>query len=280
MAKTYTNELDGQEDFYNQFLPLIDRNLTIEEVQHDNLDGQIGNVLVEMKLRINDLNKVAFQAVKYLSRLRIKGYPVPKRFALIDLNGQKAHIFESEDYRAEIEVPYFGSANVENQGFILQSDAQVIDYSGSVGTYDLVDIFRTALKEVAEDYESAWFPVHVDVTNIVGLAEQYYRLNKKATKSSFLGDGSRGVGEIRLPNSLKGQIIPYEGETNEVFGYLMDKLNDNFQKKDLGAFSLRRSMPVWRMSLFSMRFVSTRSPAIVTTSFLIAVLVPENLNWN
>lgn len=236
MAKRYTNELDGQEGFYNQFLSLIVRSLTIEEVQHDNLDGQIGNVLVEMKLRINDLNKVAFQAVKYLSRLRIKGYPVPKRFALIDLNGQKAHIFESEDYRAEIEVPYFSSASVEKQGFILRSDAQVIEYSKQVGTYDLVGIFRTALKEVAEDYESAWFPVHVDVTNIVGLAEQYYRLNKNATKSSFLGDGSRGVGEIRLPNSLKGQIIPYEGETNEVFGYLMDKLNDNFQKKDLGAF--------------------------------------------
>lgn len=44
------------------------------------------------------------------------------------------------------------------------------------------------------------------------------------------------MGEIRLPDFLKGQIIPYEGETNEVFGYVMDKLNDNFQKKGLGAF--------------------------------------------
>lgn len=159
MPKNYTNELDGQEDFYNQFLPLIDRNLTIEDVQHDNLDGQIGNVLVEMKLHISDLNKVAFQAVKYLSRLRIKGYSVPKRFALIDLNSQMAYAFESEDYRAEIEVPYLGSASIENQGFVLRSDAEVIDYSTQLGVSELVRLFRAGLKEVTEYSASAWFPV-------------------------------------------------------------------------------------------------------------------------
>ena len=87
-------------------------------------------------------------------------------------------------------MPYFGSARVENQGFILRSEPQIIDYSTQLGTSELVQLFRAGLKEATSFPETAWFPVRVDVTNIVGLAEQYYRLNKNATKSSFLGDGS------------------------------------------------------------------------------------------
>ena len=44
------------------------------------------------------------------------------------------------------------------------------------------------------------------------------------------------IGEIRQPKAFKGLILPYEGKTNEKFKYLMDKLNDNLKKKDLGAF--------------------------------------------
>ena len=46
MAK-YTVELDGQLDFYNTYLPRIDKNLTIEQILTDNTDGVLNGNLLE-----------------------------------------------------------------------------------------------------------------------------------------------------------------------------------------------------------------------------------------
>src|SRR5699024_4281928 len=112
--KQYSYELDAQEAFYAQFLPLIDSSLTMEDVQSNNNDGQIGDVLLEFKLQINDLNTVVFQAVKYLSAMRIKGQPVPSHFWLISMNDGKAYSYTSQTYFNQIEVPYFGGASANN----------------------------------------------------------------------------------------------------------------------------------------------------------------------
>lgn len=235
MKKNYSNELEGQYDFYDSYLPLIDSSLTIDDIQKNNNDGQVSDVLIEMKLVISDLNSVVFQTIKYLSKLRIKGVPVPGTFLLIDLNNGIAYQYNSEDYREQIETVYFGGASKDNKGFIAKPYIEKWSFREStLEQSKLISFLKDASKrEKINNYN--WFPVTIDVNNIVGWASTYYRTNKKATKSSFLGD--KGIiGEIRVPEFLKGMIIPYRGETNIQFAYLMDKLNDNFQKKDLGAF--------------------------------------------
>ncbi len=72
MIKKYTLELEGQRDFYDSYLKLIDNTLSIEEVLSDNTDGVLNGNLLEFKVNINDLNAVLFQAIKYLSAFRIK----------------------------------------------------------------------------------------------------------------------------------------------------------------------------------------------------------------
>jgi len=69
---------------------------------------------------------------------------------------------------------------------------------------------------------------------IVGWAEKYYRENPTAKKSDFLDD--RNGGEIRKPIKFKDYILPFKEKTNIKFKYLMDKMNDNLIKKELGAF--------------------------------------------
>ena len=69
--------------------------------------------------------------------------------------------------------------------------------------------------------------------------KKYYRENPQARKSDFIGDNTGKVniiGEIREPNKFKDYIYPYAGKDNVRFQYLMDKLNDTLQKKNLGAF--------------------------------------------
>lgn len=235
MVSFYTNELDGQYDFYTKYLPLVDNELTIEDVQHSNVDGQIGEVLIEMKLNIVDINTVAFQAVKYLSALRIKGTPVPSSFILIDLNNKVAYLFESEKYRDYIEQVYVGSASVSNIGFSAGRPLQKWDYGNNpLDQADLVAYLKDSRRRELKG-ESKWFKVNLDENNIVGWATSYYQLNPKGTKGSFIGDAGI-IGEIRSPDLMKKYILPYEGKTNIKFGYLMDRLNDNLKKKNLGAF--------------------------------------------
>ena len=44
------------------------------------------------------------------------------------------------------------------------------------------------------------------------------------------------LGEIRQPDLFRDLIYPYTQDSNKKFEYLMDKLNDTLQKKNLGAF--------------------------------------------
>lgn len=73
MIKKYIVELEGQREFYESYLKLIDNSLSVDEVLSDNTDGVLNGNLLEFKLNINDLNSVLFQTIKYLSAFRLKG---------------------------------------------------------------------------------------------------------------------------------------------------------------------------------------------------------------
>lgn len=93
----------------------------------------------------------------------------------------------------------------------------------------LVDVLR----------ESSFTRVNIDENCIVGWATRFYQEKPNARKEDFIGDSTgkhRAIGEIRNPTLFADFILPYKGESNRQFSYLMDKLNDFIQQKDLGAF--------------------------------------------
>ena len=101
--KKYLYELDGQKEFYENYLKLIDKTLSLDDVLADNNDGVINGNLIEFKININDLNSVLFQAIKYLSARRIKGKPIPANIILISLNDGKAYVYSSNDYLLKLD---------------------------------------------------------------------------------------------------------------------------------------------------------------------------------
>ena len=229
MSEKFSTEKDGQIDFYNQFLPRINPNLTVEDIIANNNDGVLNGNLIEFKLSVKDLNEVLFQCIKYLSALRIKGTPVPASIVIVDLNSTKSYLYKSENYLEFIEKIYNGGASKNNTGFIGGEPEQIFNYSKSVETENLISVLK----------DNTFTKIHIDENCIVGWAEHYYRIKETARKEDFLGDDKgkhKTIGEIRNPTVFKDYIYAYEGETNVKFNYLMDKLNDTILKKNLGAF--------------------------------------------
>lgn len=225
----YTIERDGQIDFYRTFLPRIDPSLSLDDILADDNDGVLNGNLLEFKVRINDLNAVLFQTIKYLSALRIKGKPVPANILLIDLNAETAYLYKSANYLSDIEQVYNGAASKDVKGFVGGDAEKRLNYADPVNAADLINILKT--KEYTK--------IHIDANCIVGWAKAYYALVPNGRKEDFIGDNTgkhKTIGEIRQPNVFKEYIYPYEGKDNVKFQYLMDKLNDTLLKKNLGAF--------------------------------------------
>lgn len=231
MYKTYEIEKEGQIDFFKNYgIPFQEGDVLIE-----NTDGVFNGCILEFKLTINNLNKVLFQAIKYLSRLRIKGESVPKTILLIDLNNRKAYEYDSVDYIDDIQRVYVGAASKDNDNFVAGDPKLVYDYKNTLDSSKL----KKTLKKEKKYPEGMYMPIDIDESCIVGWAERYYRENPSGSKGDFIGDLEgqiKIVGEIRKPTQFKGLINPYKYETNAKFKYLMDCLNDRLQKKDLGAF--------------------------------------------
>ena len=228
MAK-YNFELDGQLDFYNTFLPRIDKNLTIEQIQTDNTDGVLNGNLLEFKLNVNDVNNVLFQSIKYLSAMRIKGKSIPANILLISLNTNIVYQFNSYDYLPFIEKVYFLGASKENVGFQGQPPIKTFNLNNDIEKESLITILKS------KNYTK----INLDENCIVGWAERFYRENPLAKKADFIGEENgkvKIIGEIRKPEKFKHLINPYTGDDNVKFRYLMDKLNDNLAQKNLGAF--------------------------------------------
>ncbi len=228
--KHYDIERAGQCDFFDNYRIDYQGDASILV---DNTDGVYNGNIMEFKLNINNTGKVLFQAIKYLSRMRIKGESVPARILLIDLNAAKVYVYNSIDYIDDIQKVYIGAASKDNDSFSKDmTPAAEYDYTDMVGSDEV--------KKLLINKNSTWYiPIDLDENCIVGWAERYYRELPKATKGDFLGDGTGKLnlkGEIRDPKHFDGLINPYKKPTNEKFKYLMDCLNDRLNKKDLGAF--------------------------------------------
>lgn len=233
VKQQYTVERVGQMDFFDNYrVPYNDD----ASVLVDNTDGVYHGNILEFKLNINNTGKVLFQAIKYLSKMRIKGESVPARILLIDLNATKVYVYNSIDYIDDIQKVYIGAASVGNNAF--NSNVTPVAEYDYMDMVDSAEVQKLLINRVPD--ETDWYiPVDLDENCIVGWAERYYREVPTATKGDFLGDGTGKIntnGEIRDPRHFKGLINPYTEPTNEKFKYLMDCLNDRLNKKDLGAF--------------------------------------------
>ena len=228
-AKKYEKELQGQVEFLQKYLPRIDSSLDVSNVQRDYSDGVVRGNLIEFKTIIDNLNSVLSQAIKYLSSMRVKGKPIPANIILISLNNTTAYVYHSEDYLNAIEKVYVGAASRNNDKFVAGDAVMKFNYGNPVEEEKLIGVLRT----------NNYTKIHIDENCIVGWASNYYKQNPTATKAEFVGDETgevKIIGEIRRPEKLRDFIYPYTGKSNEKFRYLMDRLNDDLHKKDLGAF--------------------------------------------
>ena len=230
MKKHYDIEKQGQCEFFDNYR--IDYQGD-NSILVDSTDGIYNGNIMEFKLNINNTGKVLFQAIKYLSKMRIKGESIPARILLIDLNNTKIYVYNSIDYIDDIQKIYVGASSKGNDAF--SKDVTPI------AEYDYMNMIDSAeVQQLLINKNNNWYiPIDLDENCIVGWAERYYKEVPKATKGDFLGDGTGKInlkGEIREPKQFKGLINPYTEPTNEKFKYLMDCLNDRLNKKDLGAF--------------------------------------------
>lgn len=225
----YILERDGQFDFYNAFLPRVNPALDIEEILVDNNDGVLNGNLLEFKLHVTDLNAVLSQCIKYLSALRIKGKPIPANILIVDLNAATVWLYRSAPYLSDIEKLYSGGASKNNSGFIGGNSETVLHYDNPLDAESIVSLLK----------ENNFTKIHIDENCIVGWATSFYKAVPIARKEDFIGDDTgkhKTIGEIRKPVHFAQYIYPYTGQTNVKFNYLMDRLNDDLQKKNLGAF--------------------------------------------
>ncbi|MCL6423686.1 hypothetical protein Bequi_09850 [Brachybacterium sp. JHP9] len=218
----YSNEGDGQADFFREF------NIDPEVALVLNTDGVWRGNLLEFKVAISDVNRVLFQAIKYLAKLRVNGRNVPANILLIDLNAQRIYVFDSADYFAEIHQPYTTAASRSNEGFRARSEPLVIE-----------DFFKSGAGKVSALLRENGF-IEIEVTEdcVVAWAERYYREVPGSNKESFLANDPRkgALGELKQPTHFKGLIRPYAGDDYEAFAHILDRLNDKLKKIELGAF--------------------------------------------
>lgn len=208
----FLSEKEGQIDFFNKLEISTDIELT------HNTDGVYKGTLFEFKLTIPDINKVLFQAIKYLSHLRIKGEPVPAQILLVALNEKNAYLFNSGLFLKEIETIYAGAASKDNSDFSTKIKPEKVDYGNLKGLQKIIEILEK------ENYTK----VNIDVFDVVGWSNHYYALNPKASKSKLFE-------ELRNPKQFKNYIYPWKGKDLD-FKYINDLLNAKILKKELGAF--------------------------------------------
>lgn len=211
----YTKEIVGQEDFYNRF------SLTQWVTIDNNTDGYLtnGGAIFEFKCQIDKVDEVLFQAIKYLSRLRIKGMPVHKNIVLISLNDEIAYCYDSEDFLSEIEKIYIGASSKHNEIFSTHIQPVIVHYDDPAGMKKLLDIL---------DVDNPKFTkINMDLHCVVGWANKFYRETHKSKIEFFE--------ELRNPILFDRYINPWQGKEDD-FKFIMDCLNDLRNRRELGAF--------------------------------------------
>ena len=211
--KAFLAEIDGQRDFYTR--------IGINPDLSHNTDGVDRGNLYENKLNIDNINKVLFQAIKYASRIRIRGEKLPANIILNDLNREIVYIFQSADLLPEIEKVYFGAASKGNDEYTTNAKHIEINYSSSSGLSQLLQYVNS----------NNFTKYHIDKFNIIGLSQQYYKTNPD--KDSFVKGNNA---EIRKPIVLQDRIYPYDKENNLEFEDIMDCLNPGLLQREQGAY--------------------------------------------
>ncbi|MDR0823636.1 MAG: hypothetical protein LBN74_00955 [Prevotella sp.] len=212
MAKLFQTEREGQIKFFEDLKIATDVELT------NNTDGVYRGTLFEFKLTIANIDKVLFQAIKYLSHLRIKGESVPKNILLVSLNTETAYLFDSQYFLSEIEQIYIGASSKDNDKFDTTIKPEKIEFSNINGLQRVLQILDT----------DNFTKIHIDVFCVIGWAERFYSEKPKATKINLFD-------ELRQPKHFENLIFAWQGDEQD-FKYIMDCLNDKMHKKELGAF--------------------------------------------
>ena len=211
--KTYTSEFEGQREFYSR--------VGINPELSHNTDGVDRGNLYENKLDIPNIYKVLHQAVKYASRIRIRGEQLPANIVLNNLNKEIAYIFKSSDLLPDIEKVYFGAASKDNENYSTDAKPRIIDYSNSTGLQELLEYVN---QEIFTRY-------HIDRNNVLGLSQQFYR--HCPDKDRFIkGEDA----EIRIPTVLQDRMLPYCCDNNLEFEDIMDCLNPGKLQREQGAY--------------------------------------------
>ena len=135
------------------------------------------------------------------------------------MNDGKAYVYHSEDYLVHIKKVYDKSASTSNEGFICGPCNEQLNYAKTMDEEEkLIEILRS----------TKWTKINIDENCIVGWATRYYKENKSAKKSDFIGDLEgevKIVGEIRKPNYFKDYIMGLVREA--------DALSEDYVKNDL-----------------------------------------------
>ncbi len=211
MSKSFVSEREGQIKFFEKF-GIVNTELA------NNTDGIYKGTIFEFKKTISDINTVLFQAIKYLSHMRIKGESIPANILLVALNEEIAYLFKAKDYLVEIEVIYAGAASKNNAGFAARTSPETIHYDSPEGIRHITEILGNI----------SFVKIHIDVFDVVGWANRFYRENPSASKIKLFK-------ELREPKHFSVYIYPWKGDEKD-FKYIMDLLNDTSHKKELGAF--------------------------------------------
>lgn len=199
----FTNEREGQIKFFDNYrIPYNNDN----SILIDNTDGVYHGNILEFKLNINNTGKVLFQAIKYLSKMRVKGESIPVRILLVDLNATKVYVYDTKDYLDDVQKVYIGASSVGNDAF--NSNVTPVAEYNYMDMVDSAEVQKMLINRVNK--ETDWYvPVDLDENCIVGWAERYYREVPTATKGDFLGDGTGKIntnGEIRDPRHFNHYV--------------------------------------------------------------------------
>ena len=211
--KHYRDEHEGQIEFYTR--------VGINPELSHNTDGVDRGNLYENKIDIKNIYEVLSQAIKYASRIRIRGERLPANLILNDLNRETVYIFKSEDLLEDIEKVYFGAASKNNETYKTEAKYTTIDYSTSVGLQDLLQVVNS----------ENFVKYHIDKNNILGLSQQFYK--QEPDKDKFIKGNDA---EIRKPTVLADRIYPYDKENNLEFEDIMDCLNPGLLQREQGAY--------------------------------------------
>lgn len=197
--KIYKTEREGQIEFFDNYGIPWEEN---DGVLVENCDGVYNGVLFEFKLNINDLNKTLFQAVKYLSQMRLKGESVPAVIILVDLNARKAYVYHSEDYRDDIQKVYVGPASKNNAGFSAKPPVDTYDYSDDYES----GLLRTKLKKEKTTTEK-YMAIDIDENcSLAGLKDFTVKCLRQIREISL---AMKKVLQLRLlAKSVSQSILP------------------------------------------------------------------------